>query len=116
MDFHLSPACRRRTGLAGDSPKVGAVEMNCFLCHVQKPDNQARIKELKEGRFQWAKTATLALTGLVLVLCKTAGPTSERRSCPMDGAEASKLGIREPTSESCGLCHGLADRGEQPLR
>ena len=30
--------------------------------------------------------------------------------------EASKLGLREPKSENCGLCHGLTDRGEQPLR
>jgi len=43
----------------------GAVEMNCFLCHVEDPDNDARRKELDEGRFAWANTATLANTSVV---------------------------------------------------
>ena len=110
---------RRHVGggpaVPADSPKTGAVEMNCFLCHTPKPDNQARIKELQKGRFLWANTATLASTGLVH---RTQNGWAYQRAAflPDGRLEASKLGIREPTSENCGLCHGMADRGEQPLR
>ena len=101
--------------VAADSPKAEGVEMNCFLCHTPKPDNQARVKELREGRFQWANTATLASTGLVRPTQD--GWAYQRAAFLPDGRlEASKLGIREPKSENCGLCHGLAESGEQPLR
>ena len=34
----------------------GVVEMNCFLCHADRPDNDARVEELRAGRFAWAAT------------------------------------------------------------
>jgi len=90
------------------------VEMNCFLCHTPRPDNTARLKELHAGRFAWANTATLAQSGLV----RAAGTKWEydRAAFWADGRlEAAKLGLREPTVQNCGLCHGVAARGEQPL-
>lgn len=95
--------------------RSGTVEMNCFLCHTAEPDNQARLKELAEGRFQWANTATLASTGLVQP--KQDGWTYRREAFSADGKlDAAKLGIREPRSENCGQCHGLTDRGQEPLK
>ncbi len=96
-------------------PKADGVEMNCFLCHTPKPDNETRLKELQQGRFDWANTATLASTGLIRPV--QGGWAYQRQSFMADGSlQASRLGIREARSENCGLCHGLTDRGEQPLR
>ena len=43
----------------------GIVEMNCFLCHMPDPNNEARIESLHDGQFQWANTATLLGSGIV---------------------------------------------------
>ena len=43
----------------------GVVEMNCFLCHMPEPNNDARIAALQSGEFRWANTATLLGTGIV---------------------------------------------------
>jgi hypothetical protein len=39
--------------------------MNCFLCHLPEPDNEARLGALHDGQFQWANTATLLGSGIV---------------------------------------------------
>ena len=49
----------------GGGPGEGRVERNCFLCHVQGADNQARIATTEAGHFRFAATATLRSTGLV---------------------------------------------------
>lgn len=96
----------------GGGPSM--VEMNCFLCHTSKPDNQARLKELRQGRPEWSNTATLASLGLVQR--SPDGWACQREAFLSDGRlPAAKLGIRKPKSENCGLCHGLADRGGQPV-
>jgi hypothetical protein len=48
-----------------DWEESGVVEMNCFLCHLTNPDNDARVTALQNGDFGWANTATLAATGIV---------------------------------------------------
>ena len=50
---------------AWDWQASGTVEMNCFLGHMIRPDNDARIEELAAGRFAWSAAATLAQTGIV---------------------------------------------------
>ena len=56
-------------GVGDEGPRVwdwaasGAVEMNCFLCHLSDPANEARVEALRTGAFEWAATATLARTG-----------------------------------------------------
>src|SRR5690606_3470290 len=50
----------------GGGPADGAgVEMNCFLCHMDDADNDARITSLEAGQFTWASTATLNQTDIV---------------------------------------------------
>lgn len=91
------------------------VEMNCFLCHTSQPDNAARIKELRDGRFEWANTATLASTGLVRPA--EGGWAYRPEAFLADGRlDARRLTLREPRSENCGLCHGAAGGGEEPLK
>jgi hypothetical protein len=104
----------RGTPQPWDWQKSGVVEMNCFVCHTPKPDNSARIRELDAGRFQWANTATLAST--TLIRRTQDGWAYQREAFLPDGrVDARRLGVREPKSENCGLCHGRVDRGVEPV-
>lgn len=142
-DRHVGggPAFRSRSGRplteleAGDAPdpethvrdserglvpwnwrRSGAVEMNCFLCHLRDPADDQRIRALESGRFRWAATATLANTGYVV-------PTGDgrwryvRRHFTTDGEVfANAFGLTDPRSANCGLCHGIVHEGPEPLR
>lgn len=104
------------TGLprAWDWDASGRVEMNCFLCHCERPDNDARIEELQEGGFRWAATATLQQTGIVAKA--NARWEYQRGSFAEDGSvSARQLGLREPTARHCGQCHGVVHEGQSPL-
>lgn len=93
----------------------GVVEMNCFLCHIPEPDNQARIAELQAGRFRWANTATLGATDLIQ---RSTEGFQWNESAFTDQGEVNQenLGIQDPRNENCGLCHGLVhDEVEDPL-
>ncbi len=93
----------------------GAVEMNCFLCHLGRPDNAARIDEIRAGAFAWAATATLGKTGLVT---RQGDGTwaYERSAFAEDGSVTrERLGIVDPRSRNCGQCHGLVHEGAEPV-
>lgn len=93
----------------------GVAEMNCFLCHAARPDNLARMDELRAGRFRWASTATLQSTGIVRK--SPAGWQYVAESFLPDGTlAAATLGIQAPASEHCGQCHGQTHFGDEPLR
>ena len=49
-----------------DWSQSGVIENNCFLCHLEYPNNTARTSVIREGAFGWANTATLAGTGIVV--------------------------------------------------
>ena len=98
----------------GGGPSVPAVEMNCFLCHLRRPDTQARNDELAAGRFEWASTATLAGTGLVRRVAN--GWTYATAALGADGsADAARLPLGPPSSAHCGTCHGLVHLDGRPL-
>lgn len=92
----------------------GTVEMNCFLCHSDRPDNEARVSELAAGRFAWSSTATLAATGIVKR--SDDGWQYEPERFGNGGTvEAGVLGLGDPKPENCGLCHGLVHAGHEPM-
>ena len=100
---------------AWDWHKSGAVEMNCFLCHLAQPDNDARRQALAKGRFAWANTATLNLTGVVKRSAEDWAYQSDAFR-PGGTVEAATLGLQEPQSHNCGLCHGVVEGAQQPVR
>ncbi len=103
-----------RAAQGWDWQASGVVEMNCFLCHLMQPDNEARIASLLSGQFQWAATATLDKTGVVRRSAD--GWQYVRESFLPDGTVvAATLGIGEPTSDNCGQCHGVAHFGGEPV-
>lgn len=104
------------TGLSAswDWSSSGVVELNCFLCHISSPDNEARIDALRSGAFEWASTATLARSGLV------AREGSKWRwidnAFKEDGTpESDRIRIVPPSSLHCGQCHGLVHFEEEPV-
>ncbi len=101
--------------IAWDWEESGVVEMNCFLCHIPEPNNDARIQTLESGEFRWANTATLLDTGIVEGepgnLQYVAGAFQE------DGElQTEFITVQDPQANNCGLCHGLVhDTLEEPL-
>jgi hypothetical protein len=89
-----------------DWEKSGVVEMNCFLCHTQTPNNDARTENLHAGEFQWANSATLLGTGIIN---KNNGEWQWNPEAFTEEGEvkAEFINIQEPNNENCGQCHGL---------
>ncbi len=93
----------------------GVVEMNCFLCHIDNPDNDARIKALEDGDFSWANTATLLNTDLVEASYGNYAWNEEAFSETGELLEG-MIEIQGPSNDNCGLCHGLVHADiEDPL-
>lgn len=83
----------------------GIVEMNCFLCHLPNPNNDARIQSLQEGAFGWANSATLLGTGLIDQVEGTWQWNTD--AFDQDGLLLEdNVTVRDPNNENCGQCHG----------
>ena len=93
----------------------GTVEMNCFLCHTDRPDNEARIQELAAGRFAWSGTATLAATGIVK-RASDGWQFVRERFDERGSVDAGVLGLGDPKPQNCGLCHGEVHMGLEPMK
>lgn len=84
----------------------GVMEMNCFLCHMATPNNDARLTAISAGDFGWANTATLLGTGIVT---KTAaGYVWQATAFDQTGALLQEfVQLQDPTNENCAQCHGV---------
>lgn len=92
----------------------GSMEFNCFLCHLQQPDNIERVRDIKSGAFGWATTATLSRSGIVAR--EEHGWTYLPSAFDADGKEQSPtFRLVRPTAEHCGQCHGKVHVGNRPL-
>jgi len=99
-------------GPAVEEMEGEGVEMNCFLCHTDNPDNQARIKSLSAGQLIWANTATLAGSGIVSEI--EGGWRYQPTAFDRNGEVKPEFLIPiDPTNENCGLCHGLVHTDRQ---
>jgi thiosulfate reductase cytochrome b subunit len=97
-----------------DWKKSGVAEMNCFLCHTPNPNQKARRQALLDGRFQWANTATLLDSGVVM----SSGEALVYNPDAFDPSGQLKkeyVFIQDPTNENCAQCHGVAHSGTDPL-
>ncbi len=102
--------------LVGGGPAVASgVEMNCFLCHLQQPNDAERVAVIQSGQGQWASTATLLGTGIV----ERSGEQYawNLAAFTADGElDSNFVNIQDPTNANCAQCHGLAqDGGAEPL-
>lgn len=106
-----------RTGepLPWDWQKSGTLELNCFLCHLTEPDNDARIIAIRAGQFQWAATATLRASGLV---SQNAGRwVWNPKAFDADGLLLPEyVTVQDPSNANCAQCHGVVHTDvNQPL-
>ncbi|MEZ4666379.1 MAG: cytochrome b/b6 domain-containing protein [Anaerolineae bacterium] len=95
-----------------DLPADVPVEMNCFLCHIESPNNDARVAALQAGDYEWANTATLLGTGLVEQTAD--GWKWNAAAFDETGAILNEyVTIQDPTSAACGQCHGIVHTDAQ---
>ncbi|MGQ9605054.1 MAG: hypothetical protein ACUVTW_02570 [Thermogutta sp.] len=92
----------------------GTLELNCFLCHLQQPDNSERVREIQHGNFGWATTATLAQSNVVR---RQEDQWSYIASAfdPDGNVNAAAFRLVRPTARHCGQCHGKVHTGSEPL-
>lgn len=91
---------------AWDWGASGTVEMNCFMCHLPNPNNEARVAALAAGDFEDANTATLLGTGLV----EEGSDGWEWNLAAFDengNLQRDFVTVQDPTTANCGQCHGL---------
>lgn len=90
---------------AWDWDESGVVEMNCFLCHSESPNNAARIESLEAGEFAWAASATL-LGGDLLTREGDEWTWNEAAFDDSGDLLNEYVTVQDPNSEHCGQCHG----------
>jgi thiosulfate reductase cytochrome b subunit len=89
-----------------DWAESGIVEMNCFLCHMPNPDNEARQEAIHTGNFGWANSATLQKAGII-------SQDGDNWTWNADAFDENGelvegiIAIQDPTNDNCGQCHGL---------
>jgi len=85
--------------------KSGTMEMNCFLCHLEAPNTEARAESIHAGEFGDANTATLI--GLNIVSESSEGWVWNTEAFNENGELRSEIvGIQDPTNSNCAACHG----------
>jgi thiosulfate reductase cytochrome b subunit len=97
-----------------DWSQSGVIENNCFLCHLESPDNAARTSVIRSGSFGWANTATLAGTGIV------DGSGTNYTFVPeafneLGEVKAEVIALQDPTNENCAQCHGPVHSNSAPF-
>ncbi len=101
--------------VGGGPAESTGLEMNCFLCHLTKPNNPARIEAIQSGEVNWANTATLLGTGIIE---QSGNELTWNPEAFSENGELDELyiSIQDPTNENCSQCHGLIHTDlEEPL-
>ncbi len=94
----------------------GTMEMNCFLCHIETPNAEARAEFIHSGAFGSANTATLL--GLNVVNYDnstdswTWNPTAFNE---VNEIKSEVVKIQDPTNANCAACHGEVHESQDPL-
>jgi len=100
---------------AWDWSQSGVIENNCFLCHLEYPDNTARTAVIREGAFGWANTATLASTGIVVDAGGGSYTFATEAFNESSEVKAAVIALQDPTNENCAQCHGPVHMDSDPF-
>ncbi len=94
----------------------GTMEMNCFLCHIETPNTEARASFIQSGAFGNANTATLLGQNVVdydnATDTWTWNPTAFNE---LSEIKSEVVKIQDPTNENCAACHGEVHENQEPL-
>ncbi len=98
-----------------DWDKSGTMEMNCFLCHMDNPNYDARAAAIQSGQFDLANTATLFDSGLAFAT--DTGFEWNKFAFQENGEiNENRVFIKDPTNSNCAACHGeVHPETEEPL-
>jgi thiosulfate reductase cytochrome b subunit len=99
---------------AWDWNESGTMEMNCFLCHMDNPNYEARQQAIRSGQFELANTATLFNGGLA-VQTEAGFKWNEFAFQENGEINENRVVIKDPTNENCAACHGEVHTANQPL-
>ena len=120
-DLTADPTNPETSILANGQPEAwdwntsGTMEMNCFLCHLENPNNESRISAIQSGNFGDANTATLVGTGIITN--RTAdGWVYDLAAFDETGElKTDFVKIQDPTNANCATCHGEVHTTGEPL-
>jgi len=98
-----------------DWSQSGVIENNCFLCHLEYPNNTARTSAIREGAFGWANTATLADTGIVVDDGEGHYTFAPEAFNDNSEVKAAVVALQDPTNENCAQCHGPVHTEDNPF-
>jgi Ni/Fe-hydrogenase b-type cytochrome subunit len=84
----------------------GTMEMNCFVCHLENPNNDYRIMIIEKGDFGSANTATLIGTGIINDDFSTTWSFNPEAFDEDGKVKADVIRIQDPTNANCAACHG----------
>ena len=98
-----------------DWSQSGVIENNCFLCHLEYPNNTARTSVIREGAFGWANTATLAGTGIVVDAGGGSYTFTTEAFNENGEVKAAVIALQDPTNENCAQCHGPVHTSADPF-
>ncbi len=90
--------------------KSGVVEADCFICHLDGYNNDARIEQLSQGNYQWAVVAGSKM-GLVegsVVDGDEPVVIYNKRYFNEDGSISPTMSM-PPPDDNCMFCHGQSD-------
>ena len=85
----------------------GTMEMNCFVCHLENPNNQLRGSLIMSGNFDGANTATLIGTGIVTDKVSDNWTYNPEAFDENGKLKPEFVKIQDPTSANCAACHGV---------
>lgn len=90
--------------------KSGVVEADCFICHLEGYNFDARAEQLKEGNYKWAVVAGSRI-GLVEGSVEDGDEPTVTYNTRFFNADGTITIDVEwpPPSENCVFCHGRAD-------
>ncbi len=94
----------------------GTMEMNCFVCHLEDPNNQLRASVIRSGNFDDANTATLIGTGIVTEKVLNDWVYNPEAFDENGELKSDFVKIQDPTNANCAACHGeIHTDASQPL-
>src|SRR6266545_2830727 len=101
---------------AWDWNTSNTMEMNCFVCHLEGPNNSARTASIKSGNFGDANTATLIGTGIVTDKVSNAWVYNQEAFDQNGELKTDFVKIQDPTNTNCAACHGeVHTNNDKPL-
>ncbi len=93
----------------------GTMEMNCFVCHLENPNNESRISAIQNGNFGDANTATLVGTGIISSKTAKGWVYNPEAFDETGELKTDFVKIQDPTNANCAACHGEVHTTDEPL-